>query len=48
MTIIKVQSARDFRHIRAATFGVWLCLASVFPCGVLTVCCAVVQASYCF
>ena len=31
MAIIQVQSARDFRHIRAATFGVWLCPAGVFP-----------------
>ena len=31
MTIIQVQSARNFRHIRAATFGAWMCLAGVFP-----------------
>lgn len=31
MAIIQVQSARNFRHIRAATFGAWGCLAGVFP-----------------
>jgi len=31
MAIIQVQSARNFRHIRAAAFGAWVCLAGVFP-----------------
>lgn len=31
MAIIQVQSARTFRHIRAATFGAWVFLARVFP-----------------
>jgi hypothetical protein len=30
MAIIHVQSARNFRHIRAAAFGAWICLAGVF------------------
>jgi hypothetical protein len=30
MAIIQVQSARNFRHIRAATFGAWLSLTGVF------------------